>query len=149
MKSVVIAGASLLALAACGGPASSPAVTEAPAVAATEPVPAQTAGADAGAMTMTPEDPGGFTVDGFTFRTRPGSKHIVRLEAPGTDTWKATSTGEPTVKPLGERRETTPEGKAALVLEFQALQSGNVAIEFQRLEDRDVEGARTINFMIH
>lgn len=147
MKSIVIAGASLLALAACGGPASTPAVGEKPATVATEP--AQAASAVAGGMSMTPEDPGGFTVDGFTFHTRPGAKHVVRLEAPGTDTWKATAAGEPTVKPLGERRETTPEGKAALVLEFEAIQSGNVAIEFQRLEDGEVEGTRTINFMVH
>jgi hypothetical protein len=100
-------------------------------------------------MAMTAEDPGGFTADAFTFHTRPGSKHIVRLPAPGTDTWKATSTGEPTMKLLGERRETTPEGKAALVMEFEALQSGNAAIEFQRLEDGKVEGSRTINFMVH
>lgn len=129
----------MLTLAACGGPAATPAATE----------PAAPASADAGSITMTPEDPGGFTADGFTFHTRPGSKHVVRLEAPGTDTWKATSTGEPTVKPLGERRETTPEGKAALIQEFEALQSGNVAIEFQRLEDGEVEGTRTINFVVH
>lgn len=98
---------------------------------------------------MTPADPGGFTADGFTFHTMPGSKHVVRLEAPGTDTWKPASDGAPTVKLLGTREDTTPDGKKALVLEYEMLQSGNAAIEFQRLEDGQVEGTRTIRFMVH
>lgn len=145
MKIAALAGLSLLALAACN-PSTEPEKTETPAAPEAA---APAAPAPAADVAMTPEDPGGFTQDGFTFHTRPGSKHIVRLEAPGTDTWKATSTGGPFVKPLGERRETTPEGKAALVLEFEAVQSGNAAIVFQRLEDGEVEASRIINFMVH
>ena len=145
MKTIVPA-AVLLALAACSDPSTTaPAETSAPVA-----EPAGPASADAAAdMAMTPEDLGGFTQDGFTFHTRPGSKHVVRLEAPGTDTWKAASTGEPAVRPLGDRKETTPEGKAALVFEFEAVQSGNAEIVFERLEDGEVEGRRTIRFMVH
>ena len=144
MKTIIPAAA-LLALAACGeSSTTAPTETAAP---ATE-QPAATASADAD-MAMTPEDLGGFTQDGFTFHTRPGSKHVVRLEAPGTDTWKPKSTGEPAVKLLGERKETTPEGKAALIFDFEAVQSGNAEIVFERLEDGEVEASRTIRFMVH
>jgi hypothetical protein len=138
---------SLLAMAACTRSdtpeqaAAPPATVEAPsAPSAPEPT---------SDTVMTAEDPGGFTEEGFVFHTRPGSKHVVRLPSPGTDTWKASSSGGPTVKQTGLRKETTPEGKAALVFEYEMLQSGNVSIEFQRLEDGEVEGKRTIIFMVH
>lgn len=153
MRPQLIVATSLLALAACGEPAGAPVVAENPAAA---PQPADSAsvppaaGADlGGGLVMTPADPGGFTADGFTFHTIPGAKHIVRLEAPGTDTWKPASTVEPTVKALGARDETTLDGKKALVLEYEMVQSGNIAIEFQRLEDGEVEATRTIHFMVH
>ena len=141
----IIPAAALLVLAACGeSSTTAPAETAAPA--AEQP----TASADADPdMAMTPEDLGGFTQDGFTFHTRPGSKHVVRLEAPGTDTWKPKTTGEPAVKLLGERKGTTPEGKAALIFDFEAMQSGNAEIVFERLEDGDVEASRTVRFMVH
>ncbi len=101
------------------------------------------------APTMTAADPGGFTEEGFVFHSTPGSKHVVRLPSPGTDTWQPVSSGEPAVKQSGSRKETTPDGKAALVFEYEMLQPGNAAIEFQRLEDGEVEGKRTINFMVH
>lgn len=147
--------ASVLLLAACdqAEAPSTPAVDEhAVAAADSGPAAAPAAASESnlgGGMTMTAEDPGGFTADGFTVHTRPGTKHIVRLEAPGTDTWRAASTGEPIIKPVGERKETTPEGKAALVFEYEALQSGNVTIKFERLEDGEVEASRSINFMVH
>lgn len=143
---LILLSASVLALAACGDtkPAEPAPVAEAPA--AVEHAAHDQASIE---IPMTPADPGGFTQDDFTFHTKPGVKHIVRLEAPGTDTWKATSTGEPTVKPAGERRETTGEGKAALVLEYEMLQAGTVSIVFQRLEDGKVEATRTIMFMVH
>ena len=145
MKNVIPAAA-LFALAACSDPSTTaPAETSTP---ATEPA-APSSPDPAADMAMTPEDLGGFTQDGFTFHTRPGSKHVVRLEAPGTDTWRPTSTGDPAVKPLGDRKETTPEGKAALVFEFEAVQSGNAEIVFERVEDGEVEGRRTIRFMVH
>lgn len=153
MRPQLIIATSLLALAACGEPAGTPAVAENPAAAPQPAGPASVPpAADAdlgGGMVMTPADPGGFTADGFTFHTMPGTKHLVRLEAPGTDTWKPASTGEPTVKALGVRDETTPDDKKALVLEYEMLQSGNIAIEFQRLEDGEVEATRTIHFMVH
>lgn len=148
MRSYIVAGLSSLALAGCGKPEGTLVVPEETAATA----PDHNVAADAngaGTMIMTPEDPGGFTTDGFTFHTMPGSKHVVRLEAPGTDTWQPASTGEPTVKPLGTREETTPDGKKALVLEYEMLQSGNAAIEFQRMEDGKVEDSRTIHFMVH
>ena len=98
---------------------------------------------------MTAADPGGFIEEGFVFHSRPGSKHVVRLPSPGTDTWQPASSGEPAIKQIGSRKETTPDGKAALVFEYEMLQSGNAAIEFQRLEDGKVEGKRTITFMVH
>lgn len=152
MRRQLIVATSLLALAACGEPAGTP-VAESPAAAIQPAGPASApaaGGADlGGGMVMTPADPGGFTADGFTFHTMPGAKHIVRLEAPGTDIWKPASAGEPTVKALGVRDETTVDGKKALVLEYEMLQSGNIAIEFQRLEDGKVEATRTIHFMVH
>lgn len=143
----IISAAALFVLAACEeSSTTTPAETADPAAGA----PAATASVDADAdMAMTPEDLGGFTQDGFTFHTRPGSKHVVRLEAPGTDTWKPKTTGEPAVKLLGERKETTPEGKAALVFDFEAMQSGNAEIVFERLEDGEVEASRTVRFMVH
>lgn len=105
--------------------------------------------APSGGMMMTPEDPGGFTAEGFTFHTRPSSKHVVRLEAPGGDTWRAAASGQPYVKEIETRTETTPEGKTARIFVFEMLQSGNAAIPFERLEDGEVEATRTINFMVH
>ena len=102
-----------------------------------------------GGATMTAADPGGFTEEGFVFHSRPGSKHVVRLPSPGTDTWQPASSGEPAVGQIGSRTETTPDGKAALVFEYEMLQAGNVSIEFQRLEDGEVEGKRIITFMVH
>lgn len=97
-------------------------------------------------VAMTPEDPGGFTEDGFTFHTRSGAKHIVRLPSPGSDTWRAASSGAPTVKLTATRKETTPDGKQALIFEYEMLAAGSVVVEFERLEDGTVEGARTITF---
>lgn len=105
--------------------------------------------AQAGQPTMTAVDPGGFTEEGFVFHSMPGSQHVVRLPSPGTDTWQPASSGEPVVTQSGSRKETTPDGKAALVFEYKTLQSGNVSIEFQRMEDGKVEGKRTITFMVH
>lgn len=113
------------------------------------PSPAAAAPDQASGPTITAVDPGGFTAEGFVFHSRPGSEHVVRLPSPGTDTWQPASSGEPTVGQIGSRKETTPDGKAALVLEYTMLQSGNVSIEFQRLEDGEVEGKRTITFMVH
>ncbi len=113
------------------------------------PAPPPAAADQAGRDMMTASDPGGFTAEGFVFHSRPGSKHVVRLPSPGTDTWQPTSSGKPAVSQTGSRKETTPDGKAALVFEYEMLQSGNVSIEFQRLEDGEVEGKRTITFMVH
>lgn len=143
MRVAMIVGAAL-ALSAC-----TEEQAPAPAPAETPPVAEPTAPEPAAAVGMTPEDPGGFTEDGFTFHTMPGSKHVVRLPSPGTDTWQTASSGEPTVKQAGTRKETTAEGKAALVFEYEALQAGNVSIEFVRMEDGKVEGKRTITFMVH
>lgn len=143
----IVLAAAVLLVAACTKDVEP--VAEAPAAApppAAEPAPAPEPVAMTG---MTAEDPGGLTEDGFTFHTRPGSKHVVRLPAPGTDTWKAATAGEPTVKQTGTRAETGPDGKPAIVFEYEMLQSGNAAIEFQRMEDGEVEGKRTINFMVH
>jgi hypothetical protein len=145
------AAIALLALAACGDhdAVDDSAAAPAPDMAGHD-MADMPAGADmGGGMMMTPADPGGFTADGFTFHTRPGTKHLVRLEAPGGDTWRPTSGGEPFVKALETRTETTPEGKAALILEYEMLQSGNAAIVFERLEDGEVEATRTVNFMVH
>jgi hypothetical protein len=136
----------LLLLAACTEPPQeTPQAVSAPvAVEEAASAPDHTSGA-----AMTAADPGGFTQEGFVFHTMPGSKHVVRLPSPGTDTWQPASSGEPAVKQIGTRKETTTDGKAALVLEYEMLQSGNATIEFQRLEDGEVEGKRTITFMVH
>jgi hypothetical protein len=143
--------APLLLLAACTEPrqevqqaVSAPTAVEEAAPAPPAATPDQMSGA-----AMTAADPGGFTEEGFVFHSRPGSKHVVRLPSPGTDTWQSASSDEPAVRQIGSRKETTPDGKAALVLEYEMLQSGNAAIEFQRLEDGAVEGKRTITFMVH
>lgn len=99
-------------------------------------------------VAMTPEDPGGFTEDGFTFQTRPGAKHIVRLPVPGSDTWRAASPGDPAVNLTATRKETTADGKQALIFEYEMLSAGSVAIAFERLEDGAVEGKRTITFVV-
>lgn len=108
----------------------------------------ETAASRASDAAMTPEDPDGFTLDGFTFQTRPGAKHVVRLPSPGTDTWRVASSGDPTVKQTATRKETTADGKPALVFEYEMLQAGNAALEFERLEDGAVEGKRTITFNV-
>ena len=107
------------------------------------------ASVQAGEPTMTAVDPGGFTEEGFVFHSRLGSEHVVRLPSPGTDTWQPASSGEPVVGQIGSRKETMSDGKAALVFEYKMLQSGNVSIEFQRIEDGKVEGKRTITFIVH
>ena len=141
----------LLLLSACTKPPQEAEQAASPPMAPEEATPAPPAVTpdQAGGATMTAADPGGFTEEGFVFHSRPGSKHVVRLPSPGTDTWQPASSGEPAVKQIGSRKETTPDGKAALVFEYEMLQSGNVSIEFQRLEDGEVEGKRTITFMVH
>ena len=143
--------APLLLLAACTEPPqeAQQAVSAPTAVEEAAPAPQAAAPDQMSGAAMTTADPGGFTEEGFVFHSRPGSKHVVRLPSPGTDTWQPASSGEPAVKQIGLRKETTPDGKAALVLEYEMLQSGNAAIEFQRLEDGEVEGKRTITFMVH
>jgi hypothetical protein len=108
----------------------------------------EAAAAPAPGATLTPEDPGGLTEDGFIFHTRPGAKHIVRLPSPGTDTWRAASSGDPTVKQTSSRKDVTADGKPALIFEYEMLQAGNAAIQFERLEDGEVEGKRTITFEV-
>lgn len=143
--------APLLLLGACTEPPqeAQQAVSAPTAVEEAAPAPPAAAPDQMSGAAMTAADPGGFTEEGFVFHSRPGSKHVVRLPSPGTDTWQPASSGEPAAKQIGSRNETTPDGKAALVLEYEMLQSGNAAIEFQRLEDGEVEGKRTITFMVH
>lgn len=140
----------LLLLSACTRPQEEAAQAASQLVAAEEaasPLP-PAAFAQAGEPTMTAVDPGDFTEHGFVFHSKPGSEHVVRLPSPGTDTWQPASSGEPAIAQIGSRKETTPDGKAALVFQYKMLQSGNVSIEFQRMEDGKVEGKRTITFMV-
>ena len=141
----------LLLLSACTKPPQETERAASPPMAAEEaaPAPSPATADQAGGVTMTAADTGGFTEEGFVFHSRPGSKHVVRLPSPGTDTWEPASSGEPAVKQIGSRKETTSDGKAALVFEYEMLQSGNISIEFKRLEDGEVEGKRTITFMVH
>ena len=140
----------LLLLSACTKPLEEAEQAASPLISVEEVAsPSPAAAPQAGGPTMTAVDPGGFTEEGFLFHSKPGSEHVVRLPSPGTDTWQPASTGEPAVGQIGSRKETTPDGKAALVFEYKMLQSGNVSIEFQRLEDGKVEGKRTITFMVH
>ncbi len=109
---------------------------------ASAPAPAM---ADVGAAV---NDAVGFTEDAAVIQGKLGSKHVVRLPSPGTDTWRAASSGEPAVRQTGSRTETTADGKAALVFQYEMLQAGSVSLDFERLEDGEVEGKRTVTFTV-
>ncbi|MBI1340092.1 hypothetical protein GC169_07790 [bacterium] len=105
-----------------------------------------------GESMWTPTDPGGLTPADFMFHTIPGNRHIVRLPAPGSDTWKVSAdvTGAPSVK-LIETRGETLAGAPVLVAEFEMVEAGTVPVKFERHEggSADVEGELTVNFMVH
>ena len=147
LMKLFIAGVVALALSACNDNAPT-AADDATSSASQADVKSDVAAATTPAATTTPEDPGGLTEDGFTFHTQPGAKHIVRLPSPGTDTWRAASSGEPTVKQTGSRKDVTADGKPALIFEYEMLKAGSAAIDFERLEDGEVEGKRTITFIV-
>lgn len=152
---VILASASLLALAACTQEtATAPAPADEHAAAA-DATPAADAGhgamddtmkaADAADDTNTAETP-----DGFTFHTYPNKVEAVHLPA---GNWTATSSDTALAEAAPGAEEAMPDGSKHYVVKVTPKASGNATVKFEKRATANaadpVTETRTINFMVH
>jgi len=159
MRLIVLAAASVLALAACNKTepaadgAAAPAETAAPAAGAAS-------GHDMAAMDnsmktadATDDAQAAVTPNNYTFHTYPKKVETVRLPA-GGGTWEAHGYAPSDLfKMLDSKDDKLADGTAVHVIQFEMLASGNGKVVFEKRAtgnpSEPVLEARTINFMIH
>jgi hypothetical protein len=157
MRLIVLAAASVLALAACSP--STPAATDGAASDAAKPADAAAghdmAGMDDSMKSADTTDDANMaeTREGYTFHTYPAKVESVHLPTAAGNVWTATAS-DPALVEVGEAKdEAMPDGATHHVVKVIPKASGNATVKFERRASANaadpVLETRTIKFMVH
>ena len=154
MRLIVLAAASMLAIAAC-----TPSTTET--TTTTDPIAAPAAtGHDMSSMDdsmksadATDDANTAETPDGYTFHTYPAKVESVHLPTAAGNVWTATASDAALVEVGAATDETMPDGAMHHVVKVTPKAAGNAEVKFERRASANtadpVTETRTIKFMVH
>jgi hypothetical protein len=151
MRQIILAAASVLAIAACSPSESKTSDGAAPAEAPAHDMAAMDDGmkaSDTADDANTAETP-----EGHTFHSYPAKVESVHLPAATGGAWTATPS-DPALLEIGEQKdETMPDGAVHHTVKVTPKASGNAEVKFERRSTTNpadpVVETRTIKFMVH
>jgi hypothetical protein len=155
MRLIVLAAASVLAIAAC-----TPSTTDTATTTTETATTTTTDGHDMSAMddsmksADTTDDANiAETLEGYTFHTYPAKVESVHLPTAAGNVWTATASDAALVEVGEAKDETMPDGAMHHVVKVTPKASGNATVKFERRATANaadpVLETRIINFMVH